>query len=299
MSLAMIDVDGVAGWLATFALHSTLALAFALLTSVLLRQSAVVLQEALLRWSLWAGLVSASLQCIALGSPWSRQMPWNPEPAAAALAQQAVGLLHDDPAPSFPLASAPVLVASGLPFSWQQCVVAVAIVSALAGLIGLLRTHHRLAHLLAERRPEAEPRVLTTAADVAAALGLRQSPRMSRSDRLATPIAFGLLRPEICLPARVDALGDESLRAMLAHELTHLRHADPAWMWAATWLQALFPWQLLLVAARRRWARLIELRCDAVAARHASSTAVARCLLDIAEWLRPTAPGRESGLPNR
>src|SRR4029453_6772716 len=35
--------------------------------------------------------------------------------------------------------------------------------------------------------------------------------------------------------------------------------------------------------------RLIEFRCDAIAAQHSSPTAVARCLLDVAEWLRPEA----------
>jgi len=95
------------------------------------------------------------------------------------------------------------------------------------------------------------------------------------------------LRPEICLPERVDSLDDASLRAMLAHELAHLRRSDPAWMWGGAVLQALFPWQPLLLVVRRRWAQLVELQCDAVAAHHAGPTAVARCLLDVAEWLRP------------
>jgi hypothetical protein len=85
---------------------------------------------------------------------------------------------------------------------------------------------------------------------------------------------------------------DASLRAMLAHEIAHLRRGDPGWMWLAASLQALFPWQVLFLAVRRRWARLIEFRCDAIAAHHSSPTAVARCLLDVAEWLRP-----ESGTP--
>jgi hypothetical protein len=77
---------------------------------------------------------------------------------------------------------------------------------------------------------------------------------------------------------------------MLAHEVAHLRGRDPAWMWAAAWLQALFPWQLLLIAVRRRWTRLVELRCDAIASEQVGPTAVARCLLDVAEWLQQPAP---------
>ena len=69
---------------------------------------------------------------------------------------------------------------------------------------------------------------------------------------------------------------------MLGNELAHLRRADPAWMWLGAWLQALFPWQLLLAASRRQWSRVVELRCDAEAAQHTSATAVARCLIEVA-----------------
>jgi hypothetical protein len=155
------------------------------------------------------------------------------------------------------------------------------------GACWFLRMHLRLRAVLHSRTPETDPRVLSTASHVARQLGLRQSPGLSRSERLATPIAFGWLRPEICLPVRAHELSDPSLRAMLAHEVAHLRRHDPAWMWLAAGLQALFPWQPLLLVVRRRWARLVELRCDAIAAAHSSPTAVARCLLDVAEWLRP------------
>jgi hypothetical protein len=105
-----------------------------------------------------------------------------------------------------------------------------------------------------------------------------------------TPIAFGLLQPEICLPARAANMEPASLRAMLSHELAHLRRWDPAWMWLAALVQALCPWQLLLPVVRRRWSRVVELRCDAEAAARTSPTAVARCLLEVAEWLRPGSP---------
>jgi hypothetical protein len=151
------------------------------------------------------------------------------------------------------------------------------------------RSLHRV---LALRQPGVDSRVLAMAATVARELGMRHSPHVSTCDLIATPIAFGWIRPEICLPARACELEDASLRAMLAHEIAHLRRGDPGWMWLAASLQALFPWQVLFLAVRRRWARLIEFRCDAIAAHHSSPTAVARCLLDVAEWLRP-----ESGTP--
>jgi hypothetical protein len=196
--------------------------------------------------------------------------------------------LDDLTRPASPVASVDAAVPFVMP--WDLVIVAAAAVAALGGLVRLVLVQRRLVGLLAARGPEADPRILAAAASVARALGCSHSPQLSRSGALAAPIAFGWWRPEICLPDRAVHLADGSLRAMLAHEVTHLRAADPAWMWAGAIVQALFPWQVLFVPVRRQWTRLVELRCDAVAARHSSPTAVAQCLLDVAQWLRPVPP---------
>lgn len=286
MNLSALDVGGVADWLGTFAVHSTLALALALVLVLVGRRWPPVVHEALLRTSLWVALVSSTLQCTLFGCPEASELVL-PGPGSAAVAALPTA---DEVEAGATLAPATV----SLPAWWRQVpwslwLTVAAALSACAGLCWLLVVHRRLARVLAVRQPETDARVLATAAAVARESGLRQSPQLSRSERIATPIAFGLLRPEICLPRRVDELSDGSLRAMLAHEVAHLRAADPAWMWAAAWLQALFPWQPLLLLVRRRWVRAVELRCDAVAARQAGPTAVARCLLDVAAWLRPPA----------
>lgn len=280
-------LDGVVAWLLTFALHSTCALGGALLLTLLLRTRAVGAQEAALRWSLWAALLSATLQVAVLGSPWSVGDLGREAPAVVPASIPAPEPLQVMVAKA-PPASAPIVAESvDEALDWRGLLGAFALLAAGGGLVWLWLVQSRLRTLLRTRRPETDPRVLTLAARAARGLGLQQSPHLSRCARIATPIAFGWLRPEICLPERVDDLDDASLRAMLAHELAHLRRADPAWMWGAAVLQALFPWQPLLLVVRRRWAQLVELQCDAVAAHHAGSTAVARCLLDVAEWLRP------------
>ena len=282
-------LDGFVAWLLTFALHSTCALGGALLLTLLLRRRALGAQEAALRWSLWAALLSATLQVAVLGSPWSvgdlgRDVPVDtPAPSTAPASEPLQVMVATAPPASAPL----VVDADDEGLDWRGLLGACALLAAGGGLVWLWCVQSRLRTLLAARRPETDPRVLTLAARAARGLGLQQSPHLSRCPRIATPIAFGWLRPEICLPERVDDLDDASLRAMLAHELAHLRRCDPAWMWGGAVLQALFPWQPLLLVVRRRWAQLVELQCDAVAAHHAGPTAVARCLLDVAEWLRP------------
>ena len=278
-------MDAAAGWLGTFAIHSTLALGFAWLVSTLLQQRWLGLQEVLLRTSLWLGLVSASVQCV-VGTPFAAELRLPDSTVAVALPSPSEANAWPELTLA-PDATGWLAVVEPSPFPWRLLLVVGSAVAASGGLVWLLRLQRRLARLLTDRRPEVDPRVLATAAEAAAAAGLRHSPHVSRSEWLDTPIAFGLLHPEICLPDRVTELSTSSLRAMLAHEIAHLRRADPAWMWGAAALQALFPWQLLLVAVRRRWSRLVELRCDAIAAEQVGATAVAHCLLDVAAWLQP------------
>lgn len=271
----------VAGWLGTFALHSTIALAAAWLIVRVRKQRSLGLQDALLRQAMWVPLFSSTLQYLFFGSIWSTLLA-APAVTPAELAQLMPQLLAQ---PEAIAEAGPVEVAAPVPYA--TIAVGVALLLSLTGFVWLWRTWRQLTRILATRCPETDPRVLSAAATMATRLGLRQSPHISRAEQLSTPIAFGFVRPEICLPARAAGLDDASLRAMLGHELAHLRRADPAWMWLAAWIHALFPWQLLLVSVRRQWSRIVELRCDSEAAQHTSPTAVARCLVEVAEWLRP------------
>lgn len=284
--MSWLPLQGLADWLLTFAIHSTCILGLALVVSLLLGQRWLVWQERLLRFSLWAALASSSAQMLFATTPLPLSLSVSePAPAAA-----------DVVAPSAfapaPLAATPAENVVAAPWPVAAWMVGGAFSMALLGGIWLLRAQLRLRRLLRGREPETDGRTLALAAEAARSLGLRQSPHVSRSDEILTPIAFGCLRPEICLPRRAGSLADAELRAMLTHEIAHLRRLDPIWMWIAAGIHAVFPWQVLLLAARRRWSHLVELRCDAIAAGQTSPTAVARCLLDVAEWLAPPARAR-------
>lgn len=277
-----LTLQASADWLVTFAIHSTCCLAVATAISFALGNRWSVWQERLLRFSLWAALASTSLQCAFATTP----LPLSLRADIAGGNEGGTALPLPVDAPGLE-ATTPTWSAFLAGWSSAELLISIALALAAVGGLWLLRNQFRLRHVLRSREPETDGRTLAIAADVARSLGLRQSPHVSQSIEIVTPIAFGCVRPEICLPLQARTLDDAELRAMLAHEVAHLRRRDPVWMWFAAGLNALFPWQPLFAVARRRWSHLVELRCDAIAAGESSPTAVARCLLDVADWLKP------------
>src|SRR5262249_62302015 len=154
------------------------------------------------------------------------------------------------------------------------------VAGALCGSAWLLAARARLRALLADRRAETDARVLAAAVAAADTLGLEQLPLLSRAAALGSPVTFGLLRAEVCLPACVDQLGAAELRALFCHEFAHIRRGDAGWLWLGAWLQALFPWQVCLWPPRRRL-------CAGAPRRWAAAAG------------RPTRPGAGAPWPGR
>lgn len=74
---------------------------------------------------------------------------------------------------------------------------------------------------------EADETVLAVVRATARRLGVRQVVRVVASARAAGPAVVGLLRPVILLPVGVlTGLTPEQLRAVIAHELAHIRRRD-------------------------------------------------------------------------
>jgi beta-lactamase regulating signal transducer with metallopeptidase domain len=120
-----------------------------------------------------------------------------------------------------------------------------------------------------------------------AALGLRRAVDLRRSPLLAAPLTWGTLHPVVLLPADADAWPEEHRRAVLLHELAHVRRLDClvqvlgqlacAWWW--------FHPGVWWVAARLQAAR--EEACDArVLGAGVRAGDYAECLLQIAERAR-------------
>ncbi|MDR3310857.1 MAG: M56 family metallopeptidase, partial [Oscillospiraceae bacterium] len=81
-----------------------------------------------------------------------------------------------------------------------------------------------------------------------------------RNPLAATPMLIGLFRPVIVLPDR--EFTDEQLRAVLLHELTHLRQRDILIKWLSVLACSLHWFNPVAWLARREIDRACELACD-------------------------------------
>ena len=296
----------LAAWLLTFAVHSTALLGVLWLAGRWLTNLTDPVQEALVKFALVASLCSATLQVV-LGA----------EPAAGHLAT-VVGANASTalpPAAVLPPAVLPPTVSppdfaqlllagmnTGSPvesvappaMNWSAVLVGGAALAAVLGLLMGLRLRFGLWRILRRRRPVSSGPTVVELRKLQRLAGLRRRVRLSVCDALQTPIAFGILRPEICLPPRaLRELDAEEHAGMLAHELAHVVRRDPLWLSATELLERLFPWQPMFRLARKRLRELAEYRCDAWAARLVGGLPLAGCLLKVAEWVaRPQAPMR-------
>jgi hypothetical protein len=145
----------------------------------------------------------------------------------------------------------------------------------------------RLRRLLRDRRAIDEGGALAPeAARLGRALGLRRPVPVGTAPRLRAPLATGVLRPEVCLPARAVAeLAVEEQAALCAHELAHVARRDPAWILVARLAEAAAPLQPLNAWARRRLQDVAECLSDDLAVSASGRPlGLARSLVDVASW---------------
>lgn len=90
----------------------------------------------------------------------------------------------------------------------------------------------------------------------------RRRVQVRQSDKVSSPLTYGVLRPVILLPKTTDWTDENQLRYVFTHEYTHIRRFDvlKQWLLAATlcvhWFNPLV-WLMYVLAARD-----IELSCD-------------------------------------
>ena len=111
----------------------------------------------------------------------------------------------------------------------------------------------------------------------------RRPVSVRRSDEVTAPIMWGLFRPTILLPADADSWGEDRLRAVLLHELAHIRRNDWESQLIAQMMCAVYWFNPLVWFAARRMRVEAERACDDyVLGAGYQSTDYAQHLVDIA-----------------
>ena len=123
--------------------------------------------------------------------------------------------------------------------------------------------------------------------EVADRLELDKAPRLVRSDDAKMPFACGLLRPTIVLPAESDSWTLDRRRAVLLHELAHVRRRDLLGHTVGRFACALYWFHPLVWTAAKRLRSESERACDDLALNcGARASDYAEHLLDIVTGVR-------------
>jgi beta-lactamase regulating signal transducer with metallopeptidase domain len=156
--------------------------------------------------------------------------------------------------------------------------------------VGHLRGLRRLLKII--RLSEPAPRtVMKPVEDLAAQLGIK-TPNVRVVDGLASPLVGGLLKPVLLWPKDLqNRLPYEGLKAVLVHELAHLRRHDHWVRWLEMTAACLWWWNPLFRLARQRVRCYAELACDAwvLTVLPRARRAYAEALLKVCESVARTA----------
>lgn len=160
------------------------------------------------------------------------------------------------------------------------------VLGAFLGFVYLLLLVLRSKRALVAREPVIDGPLFSRLESLRRRLGVRETIALSTSDAIATPVAFGVRRFEICVPHRSVELDADQQDAMLAHEIAHLVRRDPLRLLLARAIECVAFFQPLNRFARRRLFEVVEMRCDAFAVeRLGDGLALAGCLAEVASWL--------------
>lgn len=128
---------------------------------------------------------------------------------------------------------------------------------------------------------------------VSVQLGMTRPVTLLRSDRLTTPITWGVVSPVVILPPDADEWPEVRRRMVLVHEMAHVRRFDTLTQLLAQLVLACFWFDPLLWVAARSMRAEREYACDNCVLRDGAAPSLyAGELVDFARRLGDAAPGR-------
>jgi beta-lactamase regulating signal transducer with metallopeptidase domain len=131
----------------------------------------------------------------------------------------------------------------------------------------------------------------------ALSLGLRRQVRVALTDRKIVPMAWGVIYPSVLLPQSSVTREPTDCRAILLHELGHIRRRDPLWHLLTEAAGVFFWFHPLLWYSRCQCAAMREQACDDLVLRlGVPQDTYARCLLKIVAPRRRLAPFCAAGV---
>ncbi len=171
------------------------------------------------------------------------------------------------------------------PLTLIDVVANLALLAFLIGAVRLLWQRVSLHRRLVRYEPIGDGPASSELAALLSSASIRRHVRLLCSDAESAPVAFGVVRWTIVLPAGIEHKLDRGeLRALLAHEVAHLVRGDAVWLGVGGLLCSCLAFQPLNLLARWNWRRAGEFLCDDWAAKHACGLALARCLTRVAQW---------------
>lgn len=136
------------------------------------------------------------------------------------------------------------------------------VVAALLVLLRLCRSM-ALRHIVNRARP-APRRVRELVLEMSGLMGLSSPPETLTTEARVSPMVWCGIRPKLVIPEDLwSSLDDDSRRAVIAHELAHLKRRDHLLHWVAALVGAAYWWHPAAWWARRRMNEEAEASCDA------------------------------------
>lgn len=279
--------NGLAEWLMTYAVHSTLLIGGLLLLTATTPGRRLVTAHGSWFWrfALAGALVTASLQSMRSAAPLSGTLRVDSGTPKRTMVR--VELNHET------LSTLPTVREAGRMAAstsidvnpvWPLIALGVWFVVA-ATLFGrFLLARDRFLRAIGPRRSAGHTIAGNALRHLLRESRINRHVRLTLSDRLTSPVALD--DDEICLPARaLSELDPIRLESILAHELAHLVRRDPLWLTIARVIETFFFFQPLNILARRRMQESAEFASDAWASLRLSRPIhLAHCLARVAEW---------------